>query len=248
VRYVFVFKIQGSCVYPPKAFFLLFASLLLKVYHFNVCSLGDKTMLEKLAAEVQSVISAMGGNLLFSIEIIGIMWAVHIVNFISGYSLNNLGIRTRKLSGLAGILFSPILHGDFNHLFFNTIPLFVLSDLVLLDGRVVFYCVSLSIIILSGFLIWLLGQRGTHIGASSLIMGYFGYLLARAYFHVTGATIILAGVCIYYFGGLLLSVFPGAKKNVSWEGHIMGMLSGVFVAYFLPYILKINSMWHIFSA
>lgn len=200
-------------------------------------------MLEKLASEVQTVITAMQGNLMFSLKIIGILWAIHIINWMTQYNLNNVGIHTRSVKGLPGIIFSPFLHGDFNHLFFNTVPLFVLADLVMLDGRPIFYNVSLAIIVLSGSLIWLFGQRGIHIGASSVIMGYFGYLLAKAYFQVTGVTIILAGICIYYFGGLLLSVFPGAKKNVSWDGHIFGLLSGIFSAYYLPHILKINAIW-----
>jgi membrane associated rhomboid family serine protease len=139
-------------------------------------------MLEKLANEVQNVITSMQYNMLFSLKIIGILWAIQIINLLTKYNLNNLGIRTRSIRGLSGILFSPFLHGGFNHLFFNTIPLFVLSDLVLLEGHVVFYYVSCTIIILSGILTWLFGQRGIHIGASGLIMGYFGYLLAKAYF------------------------------------------------------------------
>jgi len=200
-------------------------------------------MLDKLATEIQQVITAMQTNMMFSFKIIAALWVIHIVNCILQYRLNNLGIRTRRLEGLPGIMLSPILHGDFNHLFFNTVPLFVLSDLVLMDGTVVFYNVSLAIIILSGFLIWSLGQRGIHIGASSLIMGYFGYLLAKAYFQVTATTIILAGVCLYYFGGLILSIFPGAKKNVSWDGHIFGLLSGIFVAYYQMNIVKITELW-----
>jgi membrane associated rhomboid family serine protease len=191
-------------------------------------------MLEKLSLEMQHLITAMHGNLLFSLKMIGVLWTIHVVNRITQYNLNSLGIRTRSLKGLPGIIFAPFLHGDFNHLFFNTVPLFVLSDLVLLEGTVIFYTVSLAITILSGSLTWLFGKRGIHIGASGLIMGYFGYLLAKAYFHITGTTIVLAGICLYYFGGLLLSVFPGAKKNVSWEGHIFGFLSGIFVAYYLP--------------
>jgi membrane associated rhomboid family serine protease len=200
-------------------------------------------MLEELAAEVQGVITAMKGNMLFSLKIVAILWVIHIINFLTRYSLNKLGLQTRSLRGLSGIVFSPVLHGDFNHLFFNTIPFFVLSDLVLLNGRSTFYSISLAIIVLSGILLWLFGQRGIHIGASGLIMGYLGYLLAKAYFQVMGTTIILAGVCIYYFGGLLLSVFPGAKKNVSWDGHIFGLLSGIFTAYYSSYITKINLLW-----
>ncbi len=196
-------------------------------------------MLESIAQEAQHVIVKMQDNLLFAFKIIGIAWIVHLVNCITRYHLNLLGIHPRSPRGLPGIIFSPILHADFNHLFFNTVPLFVLTDLVLLDGTKIFYIVTVAIAILTGFLTWLFGKRGVHIGASGVIMGYFGYLLAKAYFHVTGTTIILAGVCLYYFGGLLLSIFPGAKKNISWEGHLFGLIAGIVVAYYLANILRI---------
>ena len=194
-------------------------------------------MFEKIATEIQQLIIAMQVNMLFALKLVGILWLIHIINCMMQYRLNVLGIRSRTLSGLPGIIFAPLLHGDFNHLFFNTIPLFVLSDLILPEGKIMFYYVSGTITLLSGFLIWLFGRRGIHIGASSLIMGYFGYLLAKAYFNLTATTIVLAGFCLYYFGGLFLSLFPGAKKNVSWEGHVFGFLSGIFTSYYLPTIL-----------
>ena len=198
-------------------------------------------MFENIATEIHQLILAMKINTVFALELVSILWFIHIINCMMQYRLNVLGIRSRKLSGLPGIIFAPLLHGDFNHLFFNTIPLFVLSALILPEGRITFYYVSGTITILSGFLIWLFGRRGIHIGASSLIMGYFGYLLAKAYFHVTATTIILAGFCLFYFGGLFLSLFPGAKKNVSWEGHVFGFASGIFISYYLPTILTFVS-------
>lgn len=195
-------------------------------------------MLKKLALDMQRLIGTMQINLLLALKLVGILWLIHIVNYLTQYGLNKMGIRPRTLAGLPGIIFSPFLHGDFNHLIFNSIPLFVLIDLILPQGKIVFYCISATIILLSGLLIWLFGQRGTHIGASSLIMGYFGYLLFRVFFHFTATTVVLAGFCLYYFGGLLLSIFPGAKKNVSWTGHIFGLVSGIFTAYYLPTILR----------
>ena len=53
-----------------------------------------------------------------------VMWAVNIFNWVLGSPLNILGIYPRSLFGLIGIIFAPILHGNFNHLFFNSIPLF----------------------------------------------------------------------------------------------------------------------------
>lgn len=203
-------------------------------------------MLTKIAIDIQHLITAMQINMLFALKLVGILWLIHILNRILQYRLNALGIQPRTLNGLLGIVFAPLLHGDFNHLFFNTIPLCVLIDLVLPEGLVIFSYVSSSIILLSGSLIWLFGRPGIHIGASSLIMGYFGYLLSKAYFDLTATTVMLAGFCLYYFGGLLLALFPGAKKNVSWEGHVCGFAAGIVTSCYLPTILNSAQFarWH----
>ena len=39
----------------------------------------------------------------------------------------SFGILPRKMDGLSGILFSPLIHGDFTHLFNNSIPLLMLG-------------------------------------------------------------------------------------------------------------------------
>ena len=97
----------------------------------------------------------------------------------------------------------------------------------------VFYIVTLTIILLSGFATWLLGRRAIHVGASSLIMGYFGYLFTEAYYQPTAITVIIAIVCIYYFGGLIIaSVIPSGKRNISWEGHVFGLAAGIATAMF----------------
>lgn len=183
--------------------------------------------------EIQNVVLSFQHNLLFVLGIIALLFIIHLINSMLGYRLNILGIYPRTLIGLPGILFCPFLHGNFNHLFFNSIPLFVLINLILLKGFTVFYSVTFSIIILSGLAIWLLGRPAIHVGASSLIMGYFGYLFTNAYYHPTAITVIIAIVCIYYFGGLIIaSTFPSGKKNISWEGHVFGLAAGVVTAMF----------------
>ena len=191
--------------------------------------------MDQIIVALQAIILSIKQNSVFVFGIIGLLWLLNIINRILSNRLNLLGIIPRTTHGLIGIFFSPFLHRDFNHLFFNSIPLFVLANLVLLNGRTMFYLVSLMITVLSGFSIWVIGRRAIHIGASSIIMGYFGYLLANAYFQVTATTIILGILCIYYFGGLVFNLFPG-ERDVSWEGHVFGFLAGIATAYWAPYI------------
>lgn len=209
-------------------------------------------MLEHMGKEIQVMIASMHSNMLFAFYVVGVLWLIHVINYLMQHNLNMLGIRPRKFKGLIGIVFAPFLHADFNHLFFNSIPLLALSDLILAQGRLAFYYVSVSIIILSGMLTWIFGRRGIQIGASGVIMGYFGYLLFNSYVHFSASSIALSGFCLYYFGGLFFALFPSIQKNISWEGHICGFISGIGTAYclpkFLPIVLhKAINLLHIFA-
>ena len=171
-------------------------------------------------------------NVHFLLTIIGGLWVTQILNSVSGYRLNNLGIYPRRTDGLIGIFLAPFLHGSYQHLFVNAIPLFVLSAFVLVFGKIFFLKVTFFIIAMSGLVTWIFGRPGYHVGASSLILGYWGFLLFNAYEMRSPMSFFLAFLCIYYFGGLIFSLFPQAER-VSWEGHLAGFLSGGLTSYLL---------------
>lgn len=164
--------------------------------------------------------------------IMAALWGINIFNWVLGSPLNVLGIYPRSLWGLIGIIFAPILHGNFNHLFFNSIPLFVLGMFILMLGQKLFIGVTVILIIVEGLLVWLFGRKAIHIGASGVISGYFGFVLGLAYFYPTMISLILGFVTLYYFGSILLGLFPSSAL-VSWESHLAGMVSGVALVYIL---------------
>ena len=181
--------------------------------------------------EFENLFALIKANQYIVLYAIGIIWLIQIINFILGYRLNILGIYPRKIPGLIGIVFAPFLHGSFNHLFFNTIPLYVLANFVLLGGIDKLYCVTCLVVLVSGFLVWCFSRSGIHVGASALIMGYFGFLATNAYYHANVMSILLIIVSLYYFGGLVSSLLPSLEKNVSWEGHIFGFGAGILATY-----------------
>lgn len=183
----------------------------------------------------------MRGNIPFALTVIGILWLIWLFNWVLGYRLNYLGIFPRHPFGLIGIPFHTFIHGSFNHIFFNSIPLFVLLVLILTGGISSFICTTVSIALISGVAIWFFGRRALHIGASGLIMGYWGYLLVEAYLHPSILTYILAIICIYYFGGLFLSIFP-KEDATSWEGHLFGLIAGIITAYVCPSSNQLSMM------
>ena len=188
--------------------------------------------LDELTASLNLIVYQTKTNANTLAKIIAVPWIVYILNIFLGQRLLYLGIIPRRLIGLPGILFAPLLHANFNHLFFNTIPLLVLSNFILINGLNYYLIVTALITCLSGFLIWCFAKPGIHIGASALITGYWGWLVSDIYQQGTVTAMILGGLSLYYFAGIFLGIFP-REKGVSWEGHLFGLIAGVSVSYFL---------------
>lgn len=150
-----------------------------------------------------------------------------------------LGIIPRKWYGLSGIITSPFTHANLNHLIFNLLPLLVLSAFLLAWGFDFYWNLSWLLIIISGTFIWCFARPGIHVGASALITAYWGFLVTEAL--IGGGSIynyFVAFICIYYFIGIFFGIFPN-QQQVSWEGHLLGLISGIglFVAsFYLPIV------------
>lgn len=182
-------------------------------------------MLDNLTQSLQLITDQTKANLYY-LEIIAlVLWGAYILTLLTGRRLLYLGIIPRHLIGLIGIFCAPFLHADFNHLFFNTLPLLVLSDFVLINGLPYFIKALTSITLISGLLTWAFARPAIHIGASGVITGLWSLLMMNAYQNPSLTTIILGLLCIYYFAGIFLGIFP-SQKGVSWEGHLFGLIAG----------------------
>lgn len=193
-------------------------------------------MLEQLNSSLEQIITQTQANFSVLMIILIIPWSVYVLNLILGQRLLLLGIFPRRLHGLTGVIFAPLLHANFNHIFFNSIPLLVLSNFLLINGLTYFLWATVFITLLSGLLIWCFAKSGLHVGASALITGYWGLLISDIYQQGTLTAIILGIISLYYFAGIFLGVFPG-KKGVSWEGHLFGLISGFAVSYVMPMVV-----------
>jgi membrane associated rhomboid family serine protease len=183
----------------------------------------------------QTVISSSQANLPLMAKMVGVVFFIQVINAAIGYRLCAFGILPRHPIGLIGIPLSPLIHASFNHFFSNAIIFFALANLVALEGTSQFLLITAIITVIGGFATWLLGRAALHVGASGLIMGYWGYLLVNAYHHPTLITIALGVVCIYFFGGMLSNMIPDSAKE-SWEGHVFGVFSGVLASFAYPYV------------
>jgi len=165
--------------------------------------------------------------------LLGVMWVLEIVNKIDGQRLSADGIYPRSLSGLPGVLSAPFLHAGFGHLVGNTIPFAVLGLLVALGGARRVVEVTALVAVIAGLGTWLTaGSHTDTIGASGIVFGYAGYLIARGFFTHRLVELAVGVVVAVLFGGALAwDLVP--KTGVSWQDHLFGGLGGILAAWLL---------------
>ena len=173
-------------------------------------------------------------KLLLSIIIPGIfvflMWLVKVIELLFDIDLSGFGIFPLEVKGLPGILFSPLIHQNFEHLFNNSIPLFLLATAVFFFYSEVAVKVFLWNYLITGTLVWIAGREAWHIGASGLIYGLASFLffsgIIRKYFRLIALSLLI----VFLYGSMVWGMLPELYKNVSWESHMLGFFSGIVLA------------------
>lgn len=159
-----------------------------------------------------------------------LLWLLEVLDSFVTANLDLLGIHPRKWWGLPGILFAPLLHGGFPHLMTNTTAILPLAFFVAARRERDLYLVTGLVVLAGGVSVWLFGSPGSvHIGASSLVFGYIGYLMFLAWFERSLGSLALAALVLFLYGSLLFSLLPG-QPGVSWESHSFGFASGGLAA------------------
>ncbi len=164
------------------------------------------------------------------LTVLALMWGLEFINFFTGHSLSRMAaIRPRTLSGLLGIPASPFLHFGFFHLLMNSLPFAVLGGLICLQDKKLFLDVTLIVVVVSGVAVWLFARSASHAGASGLIFGYFGFLLASGWYAKDLSSLVIAFGVLVFYGGMIFGILP-LRAYISWESHLFGFLAGVFAA------------------
>ena len=164
------------------------------------------------------------------VTFLGLLWGIELVNLLNDHSFLTWGILPRTREGLRGILFAPYIHVDARHLAFNSVPLAVLVWLVLTHGQWTFVRVTLMVQCIGGLLVWGFARPSYHLGASGLVLGYFGYLVACCFYRRSWTSFFVAALTVVLYGGLVTSVVPGDGRS-SWEMHLAGLIAGVAAAW-----------------
>ena len=162
---------------------------------------------------------------------LGVIWAIHILQWLMEWRLGFLGVYPRYLPGMKGILFSPLIHADFSHLISNSFPLFVLSSIIIYFYPRVAVKSFIMIYLLTGLAVWLLARSVFHIGASGVVYGLLAFIFWNGIFRRNGKAIVLSLIVMVMFQGMFMGVLPN-QEGISWESHLLGAIVGIFAAYY----------------
>jgi membrane associated rhomboid family serine protease len=160
---------------------------------------------------------------------VALIWFIQLLNWGLDLALERFGIRPRQLAGLPGILFAPLLHGGFSHLFANSLPLLVLGTVMLHLYPNSALKVIPAVYLGPGLAVWLFARASVHIGASGLVYGLVSYIFVAGLIRRDKRAIAASLLVCFLYGTLAWGVLP-IKPEVSWETHLAAALIGLALA------------------
>ncbi len=182
--------------------------------------------------------------LFISISFVILLWLVKIFEFEFNFDFASWGILPLHTTGLRGILTSPFIHANFEHLTANSFPIFILTFSLFFFYRKSAYLIFILIYLLSGSFVWLGGRESLHIGVSGVIYGLAAFLFLSGVISFNIRLLTISLIVSLLYGGLFWGIFP-TKPEISWESHLWGGVSGLGLALLFrnsaPYIQAAES-------
>lgn len=159
-----------------------------------------------------------------------VLWSIWLIDHGLELDLPRFGLYPREARGLWGVLTAPLLHGDWEHVFNNSMAVLMLGWCLMyfyprLAGRVV-----LITWLVGGLGVWLMGRAGApHVGASGVVYGMAAFLFTSGLLRGQRTLMALALLVAFLYGSLVWGIFP-LVTGMSWESHLMGAFVGLALA------------------
>tara|TARA_R110002072_G_scaffold16048_1_gene63472 strand:- start:52218 stop:52997 length:780 start_codon:yes stop_codon:yes gene_type:complete len=159
-----------------------------------------------------------------------VFWADHLFAEIDFYKF---GIKPNVMSSIKGIFLMPLIHAknEIGHIVNNSPPTFILLAAIIFYYREIAFKIFAFSWLMTGVGVWVFAANNNsfHIGMSGVVYAMAAFLFTsgviRKYKPLQAISLFVA----FIYGGMVWGVFP-IKEQVSWEGHLAGMLTGVILA------------------
>jgi membrane associated rhomboid family serine protease len=175
--------------------------------------------------------ASLGRAFVTMCAVIPVLFLIEIIDIGTGGYLDvSGGIIPHRLDGLDGVLFSPFLHAGWDHLYGNSVPLILVGTFALAGGARRFIWSTGLIMLISGLGVWLIGNpNSVVVGASGVVFGYLGLLLARGFVERSWWNLGVAAFVGLLYWYQLYNVLP-TDQPISWQGHLLGLVGGMLAA------------------
>ena len=162
-----------------------------------------------------------------------ILWVIRIVESYTQSDWGEWGVFPLTVLGLRGIIFAPLLHADFSHIFANSVPIFILGCLLSYFFRKIAFNIIILSWLLGGFWVWLSARPAYHIGASGVVYSLTAFLFFIGIFKRHKGLMAVTLLVTFLYGSMIWGVVPyffPKQQDISWESHLMGGIAGLILA------------------
>lgn len=163
------------------------------------------------------------------------LWVAFAFDRVYELHLVQQGILPRTLRGLTGILVSPFVHADLEHLLNNSVPLFVLGWMLVYFYPKVSGRVTLASWLVGGLWVWLTARESYHIGASGIVYGLAAFLFTSGVIRRQRGLMTVSLIIVFLYGSLWWGMLP-LIPHMSYESHLFGAAAGVVFAFLYRHV------------
>lgn len=185
--------------------------------------------------------------IIYPILMLSVMWLGFLLQTMGFFSNCTGAIIPLLPEGLVGIVTSPLLHGNLEHIIGNSIPIAILMFLLYQFYPLVADKVFLLGWVATGFLLWILPPidilTGDYmytctIGASGIVYVLAFFLFFSGVFKWNMKLLTISLIVVLYYGSLVWGMVPEElfynlqePSKISWQAHLSGAIVGVILAY-----------------
>jgi membrane associated rhomboid family serine protease len=171
-------------------------------------------------------------GIIYSSFVVVILWGIHMLNQSMEFDLNAYGMHPKSLEGIYGVFTMPLLHSgsSYEHIMNNSFAVLVMLSTLIYIYREIAFKVFIWSWLFTGVLTLFIAQTGSnHIGISGLTYAWVTFIFVSGLLRWDRKLMGVSMAMVVLYGGLFWGIFP-IEKNMSWEGHLAGALSGIALA------------------
>lgn len=181
------------------------------------------------SARSEHELRRLRSSLILALSFAAILWLIKLLDALFALDLVRYGIYPGRPTGLTGVIWAPLIHSSWAHVFTNTAPLVILGT-ALLYGYPRSAKIALAIIYLgSGLGVWLFARHAYHIGASGLTLGMLTFVFTIGALRWDKRAIALSLLVFFLYGSMIVGILP-SDPDISYESHFFGAALGVILA------------------